>query len=148
MSGVRRKPGPKAISRIESRAGLGFLRREDQAEGLSFSATEPIAVVQEGPGDDRQHPKPRRQGLPQGSRNWPAARVEFEQVHDHVADVRRRNLPVRARVCRAATEAGRHRAWRNMSFPPKYGEHTQSVLAEAGYSIAECTSLAEQGIIA
>ena len=39
-------------------------------------------------------------------------------------------------------------ALRNMSFPPKYGEHTQSVLAEAGYSIAECTSLAEQGIIA
>ena len=39
-------------------------------------------------------------------------------------------------------------AVRSMSFPPKYGEHTQSVLAEAGFSAADCTSLREQGIIA
>ena len=39
-------------------------------------------------------------------------------------------------------------AVRDLSFPPKYGEHTQSVLAEAGFSATDCTSLKEQGIIA
>ncbi len=39
-------------------------------------------------------------------------------------------------------------AVREMNFPPKYGEHTRSVLAAAGFSAADCTSLREQGIIA
>ena len=39
-------------------------------------------------------------------------------------------------------------AVRDLKFPPKYGEHTQSVLAEAGFSAADCTRLREQGIIA
>jgi itaconate CoA-transferase len=39
-------------------------------------------------------------------------------------------------------------AVRELEFPPKYGQHTAAVLAEAGYSEADCTSLREQGIIA
>jgi itaconate CoA-transferase len=39
-------------------------------------------------------------------------------------------------------------AVRELEFPPKYGQHTAAVLAEAGYSDADCTSLREQGIIA
>jgi itaconate CoA-transferase len=39
-------------------------------------------------------------------------------------------------------------AVRELGFPPKYGQHTAAVLAEAGYSAAQCTSLKEQGIIA
>ncbi len=39
-------------------------------------------------------------------------------------------------------------AVRELEFPPKYGQHTDAVLAEAGYSDADCTSLREQGIIA
>jgi crotonobetainyl-CoA:carnitine CoA-transferase CaiB-like acyl-CoA transferase len=35
-----------------------------------------------------------------------------------------------------------------LTFPPKYGEHTAAILAEAGFSAADCTSLKEQGIIA
>ncbi|MBK9349778.1 MAG: CoA transferase [Sulfuritalea sp.] len=39
-------------------------------------------------------------------------------------------------------------ALRELDFPPKYGQHTAAVLAEAGFSAADCTSLKEQGIIA
>ena len=35
-----------------------------------------------------------------------------------------------------------------LAFPPKYGQHTRSVLAEAGYSAEDCAKLTQQGIIA
>ncbi|MGE5824017.1 MAG: CaiB/BaiF CoA transferase family protein [Bacteroidota bacterium] len=38
-------------------------------------------------------------------------------------------------------------AAREFSFPPKYGEHTRPVLREAGFSEAECRSLAAAGAI-
>ena len=40
-----------------------------------------------------------------------------------------------------------HGAAREFSFPPKYGEHTWSVLREAGYSDRECHALAATGVI-
>jgi crotonobetainyl-CoA:carnitine CoA-transferase CaiB-like acyl-CoA transferase len=36
---------------------------------------------------------------------------------------------------------------REFRFPPKYGEHTQPVLREAGFSGAECRALADCGAI-
>jgi len=41
-------------------------------------------------------------------------------------------------------EAG---ATTNLSFPPKYGEHTRSVLAEAGYGAEQLTELEAAGVI-
>ena len=38
-------------------------------------------------------------------------------------------------------------AARELSFPPKYGEHTRPVLREAGFSDAECRALAASGVI-
>ena len=38
-------------------------------------------------------------------------------------------------------------ASREFRFPPKYGEHTQPVLREAGFSDAECRALATAGVI-
>lgn len=37
---------------------------------------------------------------------------------------------------------------RELGFPAKYGEHTQAVLGEAGYSAVDCARLRELGIIA
>jgi hypothetical protein len=34
-----------------------------------------------------------------------------------------------------------------LPFPPKYGEHTQSVLSEAGYSSAQLEQLVATGIV-
>ncbi len=39
-------------------------------------------------------------------------------------------------------------ATRDFSFPPKYGEHTDALLAEAGYSAGECKELRDAGVIA
>jgi crotonobetainyl-CoA:carnitine CoA-transferase CaiB-like acyl-CoA transferase len=39
-------------------------------------------------------------------------------------------------------------ALRELGFPAKYGEHTQSVLGEAGYSAVDCARLRKLGIIA
>jgi itaconate CoA-transferase len=39
-------------------------------------------------------------------------------------------------------------ARRSLAFPPKYGQHTRAVLAEAGFSAAQCTELGARGIIA
>jgi len=36
---------------------------------------------------------------------------------------------------------------RELSFPPRYGEHTRPVLREAGFSEAECQALAAAGVI-
>ncbi len=37
---------------------------------------------------------------------------------------------------------------RDFAFPPKYGEHTDTLLAEAGYTAAECAALRSAGAIA
>ncbi len=39
-------------------------------------------------------------------------------------------------------------ARQDFAFPPKYGEHTNELLAEAGYSAAECDALRSAGVIA
>jgi crotonobetainyl-CoA:carnitine CoA-transferase CaiB-like acyl-CoA transferase len=39
-------------------------------------------------------------------------------------------------------------ASKELGFPAKYGEHTQTVLGEAGFSAVDCTRLRELGIIA
>ena len=39
-------------------------------------------------------------------------------------------------------------AARDFSFPPKYGEHTDKLLAEAGYTEAECNDLRSAGVTA
>ncbi len=39
-------------------------------------------------------------------------------------------------------------ARRSLAFPPKYGQHTRAVLAEAGFSAAQCAELGARGIIA
>jgi itaconate CoA-transferase len=39
-------------------------------------------------------------------------------------------------------------ARRDLDFPPKYGQHTRAVLAEAGFSAAQCAELGARGIIA
>lgn len=66
--------------------------------------------------------------------------------------------PLRQRLTQTRTPAGKPvrmqpmavdlpQAQREFTFPPKYGEHTRSVLREAGYSEAECRSLAAAGAI-
>jgi len=36
---------------------------------------------------------------------------------------------------------------REMSFPPKYGEHTRSIMQEAGYDESDVDKLAQSGIV-
>jgi crotonobetainyl-CoA:carnitine CoA-transferase CaiB-like acyl-CoA transferase len=39
-------------------------------------------------------------------------------------------------------------ARRVLDFPPRYGQHTQAVLVEAGFSAAEYAELGKQGVVA
>ena len=91
-----------------------------------------------------------------------------------VADFRRATIPhapihdipavrdmaaIKSRLTTTRTPAGktvhmqplavdRNDACSELSFPPKYGQDTRAVLAEAGYSAEDCAQLAQAGIIA
>ena len=85
------------------------------------------------------------------------ATIPHAPIHDIPAV--RDMAAIRSRLTTTVTPAGktvrmqpqavdRGDACAALAFPPKYGQHTQAVLAEAGYSAEDRARLAQQGIIA
>lgn len=86
-----------------------------------------------------------------------SARIPFSKVNN-VHQVRKLDA-IRSRLTKSVTPDGKEflmqpmatdmeGAMTTLPFPPAYGEHTQAVLLEAGYSIAEFQGFRETGIVA
>jgi len=107
------------------------LQRDIAAVTAAMSAEEVIADL-------------RAASIPHARINGVAEVRELEALRGRLTETR---TPDGKRVRMQPMAVDLPGAAREFSFPPKYGEHTRPVLREAGFSEAECRTLAAAGVI-